>query len=141
MALGKRRQEIKRLVREAKARKQGASEAPAKPPKEVILPGAAASNDTETTLPARGDGVDPSAETEAAFGTEPALPVDAAPPKPPPDSLPFDCPCGAKLSAPRVAYDKKTRCPSCNRLLLLNLIEDPHGGPFRIEPFQAEERK
>ncbi len=144
MALGKRRQEIKRLVRQAKARNQG--EPAAKPPKEVILESApparpapaSKSSDTETSLPALGkQGVDPNAETEAAFGTEAALPVDAVEPALPPEKLPFDCPCGAKLSAPRAAFDKKTRCPKCGVQLLLNLIEDPHGGPYRLEPFQT----
>lgn len=140
MALGRRRQEFRKLAQQAKAKSKG--DAAAKPPKEVILdnaapPRPAASSDTETGLPALKDGVDPNAETEAAFGTEPAIPVDVVETPMPPEKLPFDCPCGAKLSAPRAAYDKKTRCPKCGAQLLLNLIQDPHGGPYRIEPFRT----
>jgi hypothetical protein len=141
MPLGRRRQEFRKLAQAAKAKSKG--EPAAKPPKEVILDNAAPprkpapAGDTETGLPALKGGVDPNAETEAAFGTEPAIPVDAVEQPMPPEKLPFECPCGAKLTAPRAAYDKKTSCPKCGGKLLLNLIADPHGGPYRIEPFRT----
>jgi DNA-directed RNA polymerase subunit RPC12/RpoP len=143
MALGKRRQEIKRLVRQAKAAK--ASPAPAaKPPKEIILgspsPAAPAkTSDTEATLKALpAGGIDPNEETEVAFGTEPALPVVPAPEPEPPPSVVFACPCGTKLTATKQTYDRRIRCPKCRAELLLNLVRDPRNGNWQIEPFRTE---
>jgi DNA-directed RNA polymerase subunit RPC12/RpoP len=146
MALGKRRQEIKRLVRQAKAAKAGSSgTAPAaKPPKEVILGGAppaapAKTSDTEANLKALpAGGIDPNEETEVAFGTEPALPVVPAPEPESPPSVVFACPCGTKLTATKQTYDRRIRCPKCRAELLLNLIRDPRNGHWQIEPFRTE---
>jgi hypothetical protein len=83
----------------------------------------------------------------ATGGTHMAEAMSGAPPRPaprpetviegldpePPDELPFDCPCGAKLRARRADYDKRVRCGKCGVRLILALVYDPVLKAFRIE--------
>jgi hypothetical protein len=55
----------------------------------------------------------------------------------PPDRLKFACTCGAELVATAAAYDKKTRCGTCQQVLLLNLVFDPETGQHEIVPFEV----
>jgi hypothetical protein len=55
----------------------------------------------------------------------------------PPDRLKFACTCGAELVAMAATYDKKTRCGTCQQVLLLNLVYDPETGQHEIVPFEV----
>jgi hypothetical protein len=55
----------------------------------------------------------------------------------PPDRLEYVCTCGAKLIATAATYDKKSRCGTCQQVLLLNLVYDPETGKHEIVPFEV----
>jgi hypothetical protein len=55
----------------------------------------------------------------------------------PPDRLKFACPCGAELVATAATYDKRSRCGTCQSVLLLNLVYDPETGRHEIVPFEV----
>lgn len=76
---------------------------------------------------------DPNAETEG--DTDPPATTDA--PVEPPRKIPFSCPCGAFLSAPRELYDKRLRCSSCGEILLLTLLYKADLQRFEIYPLRA----
>jgi hypothetical protein len=54
----------------------------------------------------------------------------------PPDRIEFSCPCGKILSAPRQAFDRRSKCGACNTVLLLNLVYKRDLDRFEIEPFR-----
>jgi hypothetical protein len=54
----------------------------------------------------------------------------------PPNRIEFSCPCGKILSAPRQLFDRRSRCGSCNTVLLLNLVYKRDLDRFEIEPFR-----
>jgi len=55
----------------------------------------------------------------------------------PPDRLEYACTCGAKLIATATSYDKKSRCGTCQQVMLLNLVYDPETGRHEIVPFEV----
>jgi hypothetical protein len=94
----------------------------------VSIPGAASpstpkSHDSTAELPS----VVPTVE-EDDKGTE--IPV-------PPDRLEYKCPCGADLVATLETYDKRSRCGTCQTVLLQNLVYDPETGKHEIVPFEV----
>jgi hypothetical protein len=76
---------------------------------------------------------DPNAETEG--GTAPPATSDA--PQEPPLRIPFSCPCGTFLTAPKELYDKRMRCNSCGEILLLTLLYKADLQRFEIYPLRA----
>jgi hypothetical protein len=91
---------------------------PAEPP-----PSTAKTHDTTVELPS----VVPVIEEGGAPAEEPI----------PPDRLKFSCPCGAELLATVATYDTRSRCGTCQAVLLLNVVYDPETGMHEIVPFEV----
>ncbi len=147
----KTRRFIRRLAREAHNRTkpsgEPASEAEPIPTAELVEEGGqeastrldrpfVPSSQAETaTVPAMPGPAreDPNAETE---GPPDSLAMSDGP-KDPPLKIPFSCPCGVFLTAPRELYDKRMRCSSCGEILLLNLLYKADLQRFEIFPLRA----
>jgi hypothetical protein len=151
MRLGKRRQEIRKLARQARERsKPGAEAPPVTPPPKPAIPvsedelarestlfeasrvvevpsPAPAQDDTEEELLALPSKDADNSETEVGLRLEPD----------PPERLLFPCPCGAPMVATKKDYDQKVRCPKCQTLMLASLLADPSTGTFAIEPLRV----
>jgi len=139
MRLNRRRLPLRRLVRPGRPAPHAALpplELPQDNPKngdstEVAIPSvagaatwsAAKNHESTVELPS----VEPTIEEGGPLPEDPI----------PPDRLKFACTCGAELVATAATYDKKTRCGTCQQVLLLNLVFDPETGQHEIVPFEV----
>lgn len=105
------------------------------PPKDYILPDEAPSGqttgpsqDSTAGLTDMGGREAPQADTSGALSIIPD----------PPGRVEFACPCGMLLVATREFYDRRSRCPGCKTVLLLNLVYKRDLGAFEIEPFRVD---
>ncbi len=139
MRLNRRRLPVRRFAR------PGRPALPARPPAAAPAEDARSGDSTEfaiTSVP----GASPSPSEAKTHDTTVELPSvvpeivedgASAGEAIPPDRLEYGCACGAKLIATAASYDKKSRCGTCQQVLLLNLVFDPETGKHEIVPFEV----